>query len=443
MCWKAEYILLVIGSTLIDYIAGIKIAGSTKKSVRKNFLIFSLIGNLSTLFLFKYLNFFNDNIRLLFDSFNIFYNVPHFNLLLPVGISFYTFQSLSYTIDVYRGQTKVERHFGIFALYVSFFPQLVAGPIERSENLLPQLYQKNDFSYERVRSGLLLMLWGFFKKIVVADNIAVFVNIVFASPQNYDSVYLLYAVYFFAFQIYCDFSGYSDIAIGSARIMGYDLMTNFKQPYFSRSIGEFWRRWHISLSTWFRDYVYIPLGGSRVPKIRKHINVFTVFFVSGIWHGANWTFIIWGAMHGFYMLFEMIFAKLREKFAKFIGLTKVPKIRNIIQIVLTFHLALIAWVFFRASNINDVFIILKKIFVDTSYTHLGVSLYGFSTFNFCVGVISLLFLSFIDSLLQDKTLDQLVLTKPFFIRWSFYYIILFLILIFGNFNLQKFIYFDF
>jgi alginate O-acetyltransferase complex protein AlgI len=311
--WRLEYVVLIMVSTLADYLCGLRMGRLATKRERKPWLILTLVVNLGLLFVFKYLDFFGDSLRALFNQFNIFYDVPAYNLLLPVGISFYTFQTLSYSIEVYRGNQKPERHLGIFALYVSFFPQLVAGPIERSTRLLPQFWVQHGFDASRAASGFRLILWGFFKKIVIADRLAIYVNDVYGNPGAQDGLTLLVATYFFAFQIYCDFSAYSDIAIGSARIMGYDLMQNFRRPYFARSIQEFWQRWHISLSTWFRDYVYIPLGGNRVPKWRWYVNLMAVFLVSGLWHGAAWTFVVWGALHGGYLIVGVLTLDVRER----------------------------------------------------------------------------------------------------------------------------------
>ena len=277
MCWKAEYAILIVGSTVIDYFASLQMEKEEEQSKRKKWLYLSLAVNLGVLFGFKYFNFFSSNVNAFFDSINLFYNVPTFDVLLPVGISFYTFQSLSYTIDVYNNKIKAEKHFGIFALYVSFFPQLVAGPIERATHLLPQFHQKFDFEYQRVVDGLKMMAWGFFLKLVIADRLAPMVNEVFNFPERAFGMTVLVGTIFFAFQIFCDFAGYSSIAIGAAKIMGYDLMQNFRRPYFSTSIREFWQRWHISLSSWFRDYVYIPLGGNRVVKWRWYYNLFITF----------------------------------------------------------------------------------------------------------------------------------------------------------------------
>ena len=262
MCWKVDYIILIMISTLIDYVCSNKMSKINEKPKRKKWLLISIFSNLGILFGFKYFNFFSQNIQTLFDNYNIFFEMPFFNVLLPVGISFYTFQTLSYTIDVYNNKTTAQKHLGVFAVYVSFFPQLVAGPIERSNHLLPQFFKKHDFNYLRVKAGFQKMLWGFFKKIVIADNLAILVDGVYNNVDNYSGLTLIVATIFFTFQIYCDFSGYSDIAIGTAKVMGFELRENFKRPYFSKSIREFWQRWHITLSTWFRDYVYIPLGGN-------------------------------------------------------------------------------------------------------------------------------------------------------------------------------------
>ena len=294
MSWNIKYLILILTSTIITYFSGIFIANTEMPSKRKIILALSLISNLSILFFFKYFNFTIDSINGILNTFNSGIGLPNMKFLLPVGISFYTFQALSYSIDVYRDKIKPEKHFGIYALYVSFFPQLVAGPIERSGNLIPQLKKKHTFEYNRVTDGLKLMLWGYVKKVVVADRLAIVVNNVYNNVHSYEGASLVLATVFFGIQIYCDFSGYSDIAIGAAHTMGYDLTDNFKRPYYSKTISEFWRRWHISLSTWFKDYLYIPLGGSRVSILRYYFNIFITFLISGLWHGANWKFAIWG-----------------------------------------------------------------------------------------------------------------------------------------------------
>jgi D-alanyl-lipoteichoic acid acyltransferase DltB (MBOAT superfamily) len=269
---------------------------------------------------------------------------------------------MSYTIEVYRGNQKAERHFGIYSLYVMFYPQLVAGPIERPQNLLHQFREKYDFEYERVVEGLKLMLWGLFKKLVIADRLAIYVNTVYNNPEQHSGITFILATIFFAIQIYCDFSGYSDIAIGAAKVMGFKLMTNFNHPYFARNISEFWKRWHISLSTWFKDYLYISLGGNRVSIPRWYFNLFIVFLVSGLWHGANWTYIIWGALNGFYLIFAILSQNIRNKIVALLGITKLPRFNVFLQIVTTFMLSCFAWIFFRANNFNDSILIIKKIF---------------------------------------------------------------------------------
>lgn len=357
MCWKAEYIILIVISTLIDYAVSLRMSKIEEKKRRLPWLLISLGANLGLLFFFKYWNFFGENVNAALNQLNMFQGVPIFDLLLPVGISFYTFQTLSYSIDVYQGQIKPERHLGRFALYVSFFPQLVAGPIERASRLLPQFRQDFDFDYDRVVGGIQQMMWGMFKKVVIADRLAAYVTEIYAMPGEENGFALLMATYFFAFQIYCDFSGYSDIAIGAARVMGYDLMDNFRTPYLSSSIREFWSRWHISLSTWFRDYVYIPLGGNRVKQGRWFANLMIVFVVSGLWHGASWTFIIWGALHGSYLVAEILAKKWRQGFT-----LPIPnRLKKYGHILLTFHLTLIAWIFFRANHLEDAWIVFTKI----------------------------------------------------------------------------------
>ncbi len=347
--WNVNYIVLIVFSTLVDYVVARQLAVTDIENIRRRKFLLSLsIGvNLGVLFLFKYFNFFNESLANLLTQVGVPYDMATLNVLLPVGISFYTFQSMAYTIDVYRGQIEAETHFGRFATYIAFFPQLVAGPIERAGNMLPQFRQRFRFDEARVVSGFQQMLWGFFKKMVVADRLAIYVNEVYNNVPSYSAPTYLVATVFFAFQIYCDFSGYSDIAIGVARVMGFELMENFRQPYLSRSIGEFWGRWHISLSTWFRDYLYIPLGGNRVPFGRELVNLMVVFVVSGLWHGANWTFVIWGALHGAYLVIERLLRRI-------IGHKKGIPLGGI---ALTFALTCFAWIFFRANSVDDAFYI--------------------------------------------------------------------------------------
>jgi len=441
MCWNYKYIVLIMFSTVVDYCSGILMYRTNKTGLRKLLLLASLTTNLGLLFFFKYFNFFGDTVNFFFERFNIFAEVPAYSFLLPVGISFYTFQTLSYTIDIYRRKQKPEYHFGRFALFVSFFPQLVAGPIERSVNLIPQFRQDFKFEYERVRDGILLMVWGFFKKVVIADRLAEYVNLVYNNPTDFGGLQNVVATFFFSFQIYCDFSGYSDIAIGAALIMGYRLMTNFLRPYFALNIREFWQRWHISLSTWFRDYVYISLGGNRVVKWRWYYNLFITFLVSGLWHGADWSFVIWGALHGFYLIFAIWTFKIREQANSGIGITSFPGLHRFTQIFVTFVLVYFAWIFFRANNLNDAFLIIGKTF---RYGDLGsLNLFTFEV-DFYIAFISIGFLLIVEYFEEYKGLyGKLKLSIPRFWKWAMLTVMIFLILILGIWQEIDFLYFQF
>jgi len=453
MSWNPAYIILIILSTVVDYFAGLKMGTTDDKSKRKKYLFGSLFINLGMLFFFKYYNFFNDSITYLIKEVSILQYggvLPTFDLLLPVGISFYTFQTLSYTIDVYRGKKEPERHFGIFALYVSFFPQLVAGPIERSTRLLPQFKEEYEFDYVRVTDGLKLMLWGFFKKVVVADRLAIFVNGVYNDVQGAEGIPLILATVFFAFQIYCDFSGYSDIAIGAAQVMGFNLMDNFKRPYFSKSIPEFWRRWHISLSTWFKDYVYIPLGGNKVSEVRYYANLFITFLISGLWHGAAWTFVIWGALHGFYQIFSIITKDYRFKIKDKVGITNYPTINKYIQIGITFILVDFSWIFFRANSLTDAWYIIDNLFsgINNQVSSIGMlsnslSGFGFSKYELVIAVGVILIMEAIHLIQRHGSIRHMMRDKPIWFRWSLYYALIFMILILGVYGKSEFIYFQF
>ncbi|MBN2414016.1 MBOAT family protein [candidate division KSB1 bacterium] len=440
MCWRVEYILLIIASTLIDYFTGLKLGAEKRPFKRKLFLSLSLFTNLGLLFTFKYFNFFSESVTIIFNHFNIFHNSITLHVLLPVGISFYTFQTLSYTIDVYRGKKEPERHIGYFALYVSFFPQLVAGPIERSTRLLPQFYKPVTFDYDRVKRGLQLMAWGFFKKVVIADRINPFVEQVYGAPELYSGIVMLFATYMFAFQIYCDFSGYSDIAIGSAGVLGYNLMQNFNRPYYSKSISEFWKRWHISLSTWFKDYLYISIGGNRVSRWRWYFNLFVVFIISGLWHGANWTFIVWGALHGFYLIFSIITQNIRLKIKQLLRLNSMPFLDKLIKVFITFHLVTFSWIFFRARSVSEAIYIISHIFSDLPHMNLS-DLYN--TFFSKIALLAIVCMETINFIQRKTSIRDWINGQPIIIRWSLYYSILIVIYLFGQFKEQKFIYFQF
>lgn len=352
MAFIPSYILILVFTIIVDYFAGIFIENS-KGAKKKQWLIVSIIANIGILAIFKYYNFFIENLNSILGV-DQSHRLPYLNILLPIGLSFHTFQAMSYTIEVYRGNQPAERHFGIYSLYVLFYPQLVAGPIERPQNLLWQFRVKHSFDSERLYEGLKLMLWGLFKKVVIADRLALYVNEVYGNPADWPGANLILATVFFAIQIYCDFSGYSDMAIGAAKVMGFKLMTNFNRPYFARNIQEFWKRWHISLSTWFRDYVYISLGGNRVSAGRIYLNVAIVFLLSGFWHGANWTFVIWGAIHAVLITGYMFYRKMKKKTYRDTFVT------NMLSLLVTFVVVCIGWVFFRAASVSEATLILKK-----------------------------------------------------------------------------------
>lgn len=382
--------------------------------------------------------FFTESVIDFFQLFNITIAKEVPEIILPIGISFYTFQTLSYSINIYYGKHKAERHFGIFALYVAYFPQLVAGPIERSDRLLPQLRKVFSFNYERIRNGLLLMMWGFFKKIVIADRLAEYVDVVYKNPETYDGFHNILATVFFSFQIYCDFSGYTDIAIGTALVMGIQLMKNFRQPYLSSGLREFWKRWHISLSTWFRDYVYIPLGGNRVIEWRWYYNIFIVFVVSGLWHGANWTFVIWGALNGIFLILGMI----KDKYNFRIPETAINRgIRKTVNIVLTYILVLILWVFFRAENVTDAFIIIKNSF-HVNCSQLSDQIFHYRI-DFYISIMLILLLFIVDIGEEKFGIKKLLYKIPGIFRWILALIILGSIFILGKFDGEDFIYFQF
>lgn len=444
MAFRPVYILILGFTILVDYYAGIWIEESEGPK-RKAFLVLSLIANIGVLCVFKYYNFFVSNFNLYSGS-----ALPMLDILLPIGLSFHTFQAMSYTIEVYRGHQKAERHFGIYSLYVMFYPQLVAGPIERPQNILPQLHTEHRFNYENVRAGLLLAAWGMFKKVVIADRLAAFADQVYNNPTAYEGPSIAVASVFFAFQIYCDFSGYSDIAIGTAQVMGIRLMQNFDQPYSSRSIGEFWRRWHISLSTWFRDYVYIPLGGNRKGRARTICNTLIIFGISGLWHGANWNYILWGGLHGLYLTAGMLTLRIRKKL--FAGLQDKAFIR-IPEMILTFILVTFAWIFFRADYSDSSMLgnllgnlgkgwdgLLSKL-TDLDYFMKYICL-GQKRREFALAILLILFLEAGQRFFGDFR-DKLF-SLPGFARWACYLSLVLATLYLGVFdNKAQFIYFQF
>ena len=447
MCWNPKYAILMATSTIITYLSGLLISKSKDK--KKLWVALSFISNLGILFFFKYFDFAIENVNIILNKLHMQLITPSFDVLLPVGISFYTFQALSYTVDVYRGDVKPEKNLCKYALFVSFFPQLVAGPIETSKHLLDQFNHEYKFEYNRVKSGLLIMLWGFFQKLVIADRVAILVNTVFNDYKSYSGFTLLFASILFAVQIYCDFSSYSDIAIGSARVMGFDLMQNFKSPYFSKSIAEFWRRWHISLGGWFREYLYFPLGGSRKGKIKKYRNLMIVFLTSGLWHGAGWNFIIWGFLHGFYQIAGMELKPLRDKLVNKFNIKRGSLYHKIYQCTIVFILVDFAWIFFRANTFSDAVGIIKGMFVINPWVLFDGSLYtlGLDQKDFSIAIISILILIMVSLLRRNTNLISLVNKQCTVLRWSFYFTCLYTILIFGvygpGYSAQQFIYFQF
>ncbi|SIT75386.1 D-alanyl-lipoteichoic acid acyltransferase DltB, MBOAT superfamily [Pontibacter indicus] len=438
MNWIPVYALLLFLSTLITYVCALLISNSEDQSKKKAYLIFSLVSNFSILFFFKYFNFINTSVFELLTQFNLRWEVPNLKILLPVGISFYTFQAVGYSIDVYRGELKPEKHLGIYALFVSYFPQLVAGPIERATNLLPQFRQKFDFDYTRVVQGLKLMLWGFFMKLVVADRLAIYVDAVYNNADKHDGLSLIIATLFFTVQIYGDFAGYSYISIGSARIMGFNLMMNFNQPYFSKSIAEFWSRWHISLSTWFRDYVYISLGGNRVSFHRWQLNLLITFLVSGIWHGANWTFVIWGTLHGLFLIFSNITKKYIFRQDYWQRLSNNSSLYQGFQIITTIILVAFTWILFRANNVSDAFLIISKIF-----TTAGVPFLGDSRSYMMYALMSIVLLFTVEYIREYYPNLTLLDNESVQVRYISYTAMAIIIMLFGVFDGGQFIYFQF
>jgi len=433
--WDWRFLSLIVFSSIIDFTVALQINGSNDKVKRKILLFVSIIVNIGLLGFFKYYNFFVDSFVEAFAQFGIQMNARSLNVILPVGISFYTFQTLSYTIDVYRKNLEPTRDVIAFFTFVAFFPQLVAGPIERAVNLLPQFYTKRTFDLEKARDGVKQILWGLFKKIIIADNCAFLVDDIFGSYADQPGSVLLLGALFFAFQIYGDFSGYSDIAIGTARLFGFSLMRNFAFPYFSRDIAEFWRRWHISLSTWFRDYVYIPLGGSRGTKFQQIRNTLIIFVVSGFWHGANWTFIVWGLLNGLYFLPLMLGKMNRRNMGVTAEGRLLPSFRETFQMGITFFLTLIAWIFFRAENVSQAFSYIGEMFSASI-----VSVPGMDYLKILPLVLIFIIIEWIS---RDKQHALEISHWPLVYRWSTYLILGFVVLLSFDKSPHAFIYFQF
>lgn len=442
MSWNAKYVFLILFTTIISYFAAILLENEKNNKKKRWILVGTAIVCLGILFFFKYFNFVSESVTAILKVFAIQTNPILLNLLLPVGISFYTFQTLSYVIDVYRGDVKAEHHFGYYAVFISFFPQLVAGPIERTINLLPQIKAEHKFDYNQSTYGLKLMAWGYFKKIVIADTLSQFVSKVYDAPQGFTGFALVLATVFFSLQIYCDFSGYSDIAIGTAKLLGIDLMINFKSPYLSQSIKEFWSRWHISLSTWFRDYVYIPLGGSHVGRIRHAVNLLSTFLISGLWHGANWTFVIWGGIHGIGQVIENIVVP-KDKLK-----TKSKSIIWFLRVLFVFVFASFAWIFFVSNSLGDAIYVICHMFEGIAspiaYLHNGFSNIGLDKSDLVFLMPSIFALAIYDYVSLKTDVIEKISSNNVIVRWGIYIILmLWMVMNIPVSNQTEFIYFQF
>jgi alginate O-acetyltransferase complex protein AlgI len=440
MAFIPAYILILFVTIAIDYVAGIYIE-RTQGARRHALLVISILSTCAVLFVFKYFDFFTANFVAVADMIGWNLSKPMINIILPIGLSFHTFQSLSYVIEVYRGNQKAEKDWVTYATYVMFFPQLVAGPIERPQNLLHQFREAHPFDYERITSGLKRMAWGFFKKCVVADRLAIYVNDVYSSPRTHNGLQLTLGTFFFAYQIYCDFSGYSDIAIGTARVLGFSLMENFNTPYYSKSITEFWHRWHISLSTWFRDYLYLPLVSRFGSPLGWCITILITFGVSGLWHGANWTYVVWGLLNGFYLLAGAATLSLRNRFFATFGLGETDPVRAGIRIFCTFFLTCVGWVAFRARNLGDIGYVLTHFFRHWDFGAIKTEHFMLRQLPVAFGVIILLETA--QLLNRGVRLAVRITHAPLLPRWAFYFAFLFMVIMLGVYKNAYFIYFQF
>lgn len=438
--FNLEYVVLLMVSTIVIYFAGVLMGAALTQAKKKALLVGGVVLSFLPLIVFKYLDFFGESLSLAMGRDDPM--LPQLNWALPAGLSFYTFSCVSYVVDVYRGQLAPERHFGRLALYVSFFPKLLAGPINRATTFLPQLSRPVSFNPDAVQQGLQLILWGLFKKVVIADRLGIYVDAAYKNPEFASPVALLIATYFFAFQIYCDFSGYADIAIGTSRVLGIDLMANFRRPYLSTSVTEFWGkdRWHISLSRWFRDYLYIPMGGSKGRTTRVYANQMAVFLVSGLWHGANWTFVIWGALNGLYQILTLLSTGLRTRLHKLVPLP--PALGAVLACLLTFHLVLISWVFFRASSVADAVTVLTRLGQTLPQLPSLLGSYAY-TGELLLCAVLILFLLGVEIVDEKKGVWGRLAVAPVYVRWGVYYALLMALLVMGKWNLKQFIYMQF
>jgi alginate O-acetyltransferase complex protein AlgI len=442
MCWSTRYIWVIWSITLIDYVAGLQIEKAEQPARRRLYLGISLFCNLGLLVIFKYFNFLTTSFHSASHLFGLRFDPPLLAIILPVGLSFHTFQAMSYTIEVYRRRVPAEKNLLAYALYVAFFPQMVAGPIERPYELLPQFHREPSVTSAGVRAGLAQALWGLFKKMVLADNVADFVKLIYDKPHQYNGAAFLFATFLFSIQIYCDFSGYTDIALGLARMMGYQLRINFMQPYFSRSVGEFWRRWHISLSTWFRDYVYIPLGGSRVRVPRHYLNLMITFVISGLWHGANWTFFVWGFLHGAYLILSQATAPLTMRWGRLLGAARMPRLTGFVKTVVTFSLVTYAWIFFRANSLSDSWFIATHLFPTGRLDLILLKVGGFTRATTPYLTLSVVAMFVVEWWIAHPERIPRVWARPA-MRALAYNACIYAIVFFGFFGHRDFIYFQF
>ena len=440
MSWGAKYIVLLLFITLLSYLTGLILEKQQNRAKKNVVLCVSIVLSLSALFFYKYFGFFMQNVQTFLSIFAIQFQPSTIRLMLPVGISFYTFQTLGYVIDVYRGTISAEHHFGKYASFVAFFPVVTSGPIARAKDLLTQIKEERVFDYYQATYGLKLMAWGFFKKLVIADTLATYVNKVFNDPYGHIGFTFVLASLFYTIQIYCDFSGYSDIAIGISKLLGIDLRENFRSPYFSSSVKEFWSRWHISLSSWFRDYVYIPLGGNRKGTIRAYFNLVITFFVSGLWHGANWTFIAWGLIHGLAQVAEKICVPKENK-------SKDYSVVWLLRVLVVFSFCSFAWIFFRANCLSDARYIITHLFNGISnpgqYILHGFSSIGLSNSKIIMPVISIIILTVYDFFSLKMDVIERISSRSIVIRYAFYFGILLLVMFFKASGEAVFVYFQF
>ena len=453
--WQPAYLFILIISTVIDYFIAIGIQACPPHK-QKRLLVLGIVLNVGLLLFFKYFNFFNDAFRSLFAYVKLTYPVPTLNILLPLGISYYLFKKISYITDVYRGLLAPEKNFIRLALYVSFFPEIVAGPIDRAVTLLPQFLKKIKIKPHLFIEGMQLIGFGLFKKLVIADRVGILVDAVYSNPHQHRGALIGLATLFYTFQIYCDFSGYSDIAIGMSRLLGFKPMDNFKQPYFASSVAEFWKRWHISLSNWLRDYLFLPISYSFMRKFDKPklltikievwayiTGVLCTMVLCGFWHGANWTFVLWGLLHGLYMSISFAFKKTRRKVVKYFRLKKSPRLRKISRVSFTFLLISFSWLFFRADSIGEAFALISYMFsepVNRTGQMASSMIGGLSWVNFYIAVAAIILLLTMEFFQEKKSIHVLLAERPTWVRWGIYYFVIFSILLFGIYQQQEFIY---